>query len=224
MAKHTITVNFDKFTAAIANSARSKLGKRGIKGGVEIDLTKIPDEVKTDLLLDAIRNYAQVGLKSVNQDTATTEECQAAMQARVELLYSGAVSAPGQARKAPTRDPVIAAAKLSIKRAISERSEEKLDAKVLTKTVSEIFKNHAKWVKAGRPDDVKGVNGLKMVDNAIEQARAALEAQRQMADSMAGLAATVQKLSAEAKARKAAEAVVEPEAEAPKPKAKGKAR
>lgn len=227
MAKHTITVNYDKFTVAIANSARSKLGKRGIKGGVEVDLTKIPDSVKTDLLIDAIRNYAQVGLKSIDQDNATTEQCQAAMNARLELLYSGAVSAPGQARKAPTRDPVMAAAKAEIKKAMQARSEEKLDGKVLTKMVSELFKTHAKWVKDGRSEDVKGLAGLKMIDGAIEQAKAAIAAQNAMAESLAGLTAKAAELTKKAQAAKAAKDAgedAEVEAEAPKPKAKGKAR
>ncbi len=226
MAKHTITINFDKFTAAIANSPRSKLGKRGIKGGLEVDLSKIPDEVKTSLLLDAVRNYLQVGLKTVDQDSATTEQCQAAMRARLAILESGALSGPGQPRKAPTRDPVVANAKLAIKKAIQERSPEKLDGKVLTKMVSELFKLHAKWTKDGRPDDVKGIAGMKMIDNALAQAKAALDAQQAMAESLGGLAERASKLSAEAKAKREVAATEGDEAvEAPaKPRVKTKSR
>lgn len=229
MATHTITVKYDKFTAAIANSNRSKLGKRGITGGIEVDLTKIPDEIKTNLLLDAVRNYLQVGLKAVDQDSATREQCVDAMKARLALLESGAVSAPGSARKAPTRDPVVAAAKASIKAAIQGRSEEKIDGKVLTKMVSDLFKLHTMWVKAGRNQDIKGVAGMKMIDGALEQAKAALEAQRAMSESLAGLAAKANQLSREAAEKKAAteaageagEAVEAPKAKTPA-KAKGK--
>ncbi len=227
MAKHTITVNFDKFTAQIVNSKRSTLGKRGITGGVEVDFSKIPDEIKTNLLIDAVRNYLQVGLKSINQETATTEDCQAAMRARLSLLESGAVSAPGSARKAPTRDPVVAAAKLSIKKAIQDRTEEKLDGKVLTKMVSELFKTYNVWVKAGKPTEgQKGLQGLKMIEAALEQAKAAIEAQAKMSESLAGLADKASKLSQAAKAAKEAAEGAEAEAEAaPAPtKPKGKAR
>lgn len=224
MAKHTITVNFDKFTAQIVNSKRSTLGKRGISGGVEVDFSKIPDQVLTNLLIDAVRNHMQVGLKSINQETATVEDCQAAMKARLALLETGAVSAPGSARKAPTRDPVVAAAKLSIKKAIQDRTEEKLDGKVLTKMVSELFKTYNVWVKAGKPTEgQKGLQGLKMIEAALEQAKVALEAQRQMSESLAGLTEKATKLSQAAKAAKEAAEANEAEAEAPKPaKAKGK--
>jgi len=206
MAKHTITIDYDKFTAQIVNSKRSTLGKRGITGGVEVDFSKIPDQIVTNLLIDAVRNYMQVGLKTINQETATVEDCQAAMRARLALLESGAVTAPGQGRKAPTRDPVKAAAKLSVRKALQGRTEEKLDAKVLTTTVNDLFKLHAAWVKEGSAADHPRAKAAMMVENALKAAQAAHDAQREMDESLAPLAAKAAKLSAEAKAKREAEA------------------
>lgn len=225
MAKHTFTIDFDKFTAQIVNSKRSTLGKRGITGGVEVDFSKIPDNVKTNLLIDAVRNYLQVGLKTIDQENATTEDCQKAMRARLSLLESGAVSAPGQTRKAPTRDPIKAAAKMSVRKAIADRTEEKLDARVLTSTVNDLFKMHDAWVKAGSDPAAKAAKAATLVANALAAAKVAHDAQQEMSESLAGLAEKAAKLSAEAIAKReaaAAEAGEEAEVAPTKPTGKKK--
>lgn len=226
MAKLQVELNYDRYTAPIVNSKRSALGKREIKGGLEIDFSTIPAGVLTNLLIDAVTAYVQVGLKTLDQETATTEDCQAAMKARLSLLQSGATSAPGQARKAPTRDPIVAAAKAQIKQAIQARSEEKILAAVLTKMVNDLFKLHKAWEKAGSDPAAKEAKAAQMVINALAAAKAAHDQRGAMSDSLAGLAAKAAKLSAEAKAKKAAAEAEETEAsvEAPAPKPKAKAK
>jgi hypothetical protein len=226
MAKLQIEIDHGVFTAAIVNSNRSKLGKRGIKGGVKVDVSKIPSNVLTALLFDAIRDHMQVGLKTIDQETATTEDCQKAMQARLDLLVSGAVAGPGAARKAPTRDPVKAAAKMLVKKAIQDRTEEKLDGKVLTKLVGDLFKLHDSWVKDGSPtetdDDKKRAKAATLVANALKTAREQQDAANAMSDALAGLASKASQLSAKAREAKEAAAEAGEEAEAPKSKAKAK--
>lgn len=205
MPQLQITVEQDKFTAAITKSKRSALGKRGISGGVLVDVSKIPANVVTALLFQAIETHMQTGLKALNAETATQAECQAAMKARVELLYSGSLTAAG-GRKAPTRDPIKAAAKLSVKTAIQERSDEKLDGKTLTKMVSDLFKLHDQWVKDGSKADSKYAKPAALVAAALKAAKEAHDAQQDMNESLAQLAETAKKKSAEAKAAKAAAA------------------
>lgn len=206
MAKNTTVEVYSQFTAQIVNSNRSKLGKRGITGGVLVDVTKIPASVINVLLIDAIQAHLQVGLKTIDQDSATTEQCQEAMKARLELLYNGKTSGPGATRKAPTRDVVTAEAKKIIKKSFQDQSEEKLDARTLTTIVNDMFKMAKEWEKAGSDPNAKAAGVAKIVNNAIATAKAAQEEAKQLAETLAPLAARAAQLSAEAKAKREAEA------------------
>ena len=199
MSEITITLRHAEFTAPITNSKRSKLGKREITGGVAVNIGDIPENVVWQLLTDAITDFVQAGLKNLDQDKATQAECQAAMKARLALLKSGAMSAPGSARKAPTRDPIKAEAKKILKAALQAGSEEKIDGRVLVSAVSALFKQHAAWVKT-KDEALEPV--AKLVEDALAQARAQYEKQGAMSSA---LAAIVEKAKKEA-GTKAAEA------------------
>lgn len=207
MPKLQIEIDQDSFTAAIVNSPRSALGKKGIKGGVNVKIADIPSNVLTTLLFQAIQAHMQVGLKTLDPETATTETCQEAMKARLALLVSGTATGT-TTRKAPTRDPIKAAAKAMVKKAIQERTDEKLDGKVLTKMVSELFKLHDTWVKGDRKDE-KLAKTAQLVENALKSAREAHESQAAMNDTLAKLSARAAKASQEAKAAKEAAANAE---------------
>jgi len=175
----TITLSGEgKFTAPIVNSERSKLGKRGITGGVEVDLTEIPEKVLRDLLMTAVTDYMQLALKNVDQDKATVEDCQEAMTGRLEMLKTGTKTAE---RKAGTRDPIKAAARVILKKAIQAGSEEKLDGKTLTTAVAALFKSHTTWAKT-KDAEVKEAlaDQAQLVEEALAQAREAAKKQDKM--------------------------------------------
>lgn len=224
MAKITIELDYDSFTAQIVNSNRSALGKRGITGGVNVKFSELPSKVITNLLIAAIQDHLQVGLKTLNAETATVEECQKAMRDRLELLKSGAKAT----RKAGAKDPVKDLAKKQIKKAISDRSEEKLDAPTLTKLVNGMFEAHKNYLKLpeGSEERAKLEKVYKVVEGALKTARATLQQTDSMDDVLSALAERAEKASADARAKREAEAPAAEDApaETPKPKAKGKAR
>lgn len=214
MANTTVTFKYEKFTAPITNSKRSAIGKRGITGGVEVLMAEIPNSVLGELLMGAIEDFVQVGLKTLDKDNCTREQCQAAMQARLDLLKSGALSNPSGGRKAPVRDVIKAAAKALLKKAIQDRSEEKLDGKVLLATVNELFKQHAVWAKktTSADDKAKLAPIAQLVEDALTQAREAQAKQDELSKSLTSIVAQAKKASA-AKAA-AAEAEVDDEVDA----------
>lgn len=222
MAKITVELDYDSFTAQIVNSNRSALGKRGITGGVNVKFGEIPGKVLTNLLIAAIQDHLQQGLKTLNADTATVEDCQKAMNARLELLKTGAKAT----RKAGAKDPVKDLAKKQIKKAIQDRSEEKLDAPTLTKIVNGMFDAHRDYKKDPETNK-KFAKVFKVVEGALASARETLQGQEAMDDVFGDLAARAEKASAAAKAEreaKAAEAAAEEVEEAPKAKTTAKAK
>jgi len=181
------------YSAAIVNSKRSKLGKRGVLGGVEVNLADIPANVLNDLLSQAITDFLQVGLKSVDQDKATTEECQAAMNARLDILKAGATTKTAD-RKPGAKDPIVEAAKKILKKTIQDMSEEKIDAKELTKAVNGMFRDYKAWQKS-KSEDLADI--AKLVEDALADAKADAKRQEARAKTLVNVVA---------KAREAAQA------------------
>lgn len=190
------------FSAPIVNSKRSKLGKRGVLGGVEINYADIPANVLNDLLSQAVTDFLQVGLKSVDQDKATTEECQAAMNARLDILKAGATTKTAD-RKPGAKDPIVEAAKKILKKTIQDMSEEKIDAKELTKAVNGMFKDYRTWLKS-KSEDLADI--AKLVEDAIADAKADAKRQEARAKTLVNVVAkareAAQAASAEAKEAK----------------------
>jgi len=222
MAKFTISLNYDEFTAPIVNSNRSALAKAGVTGGFLVKLSELPANVVQDLLHEAITKHLQAGLpKAAEAESATTESCQAAMKARWDMLVQGS-TAGTKARKTPTRDPIKAEATRMLKKAITDRSDEKLDGKTLTTMVSQLFKVEAAYKKGGDQDE-KLAPTATLVRNAMASAKKAYDDQQSMNESLNKLAERAAKASKEAKAQREAEAAAKAaeeageEAEAPKP-------
>lgn len=196
MSEISITFRHAEFTAPITNSKRSKLGKREITGGVPVNLADIPENVLWDLLNGAITDFLQAGLKGLDQDSCSREDCQKAMVARLNLLKAGATSTPTAGRKAPTQDPVKLEAKRLLKAAIQSQSDEKIDGRTLTTAVSNLFKQHAQWLKT---KDAALEPIAKLVDEAMASARAKFEEQEKLS---AGLKAVVAEAKKEAAAKR----------------------
>lgn len=220
-----INMKYDEYTAPIHNGGKaSKLFKRGIKGGLKVNIAEIPEQVLAELLLSAITEHLRVGLKGLDKDTCTQEECVAAMQGRLDILMSGALSSTDSPRKAPTQDPVKREARAILKKAIQDRTEDKLDGRVLTKAVSDLFKAHAAYGKAVKAGDEetqeKFASIAKLVEDALSAAKAKVDAQKAMSKTLAPLVEAAKKATAAKKA--AAEAAGEV-GEAAKPVAKPKA-
>lgn len=205
-----ITIEHDQFTAASATGKRSALGKRfdGMAPGLLVDLNEIPAKVLEALLFKAIEDHLQVGLKTLDKEKCTKEEVQAAMQARLDILLSGAISTAASPRKAPTQDPVKKEARAILKKAIQARSEEKLNGTVLTKAVSGLFKLHAEHAKAVKAEDQetidKTASSAKLVEDAIAEARVNIKKANDMAKTLAPLVDAVKKASKAADAAKEA--------------------
>ena len=190
MAEITITFRHDKFSAPIANSKRSKLGKREITGGPTVDLADIPENVLWELLQGAVKDFLQVGLKNLDQDQCTQAECLSAMNARLTLLKSGAMAASSTGRKPPARDPVKAAARVKLRKAIQKRSPEELDRSELTVMVNDLFKQHKEWQKT---KDVELEPFAALVEDALAQARSEIEQQSKIEAALGVIAAKAKK-------------------------------
>lgn len=212
-----ITFEHDEFTAASVNGKRSALGKRfdGMAPGLLVNIAEIPETVLRDLLFKAIEDHLQVGLKTLDKATCSKEDIQAAMQSRLDILLSGAVSTAASPRKAPTQDPVKKEARAILKKAIQARSEEKLNGTVLTKAVATLFAAHKEHAKAVKAEDAETAEKLastaKLVEDAMAEARANIKKSNDMAKTLAPLVDAVKKASKAADAAKA-------------PKAEGKAK
>lgn len=212
------------YSAPIVNSKRSKLGKREITGGVEVNLAEIPANVLNDLLSQAIIDFLQVGLKTVDQDKATTEECQAAMNARLDILKAGATTKTAD-RKPGAKDPIIEAAKKILKKTIQDMSDEKIDSKELTKAVNGMFKDYRAFQKS-KSEDLADV--AKLVQDAIDDAKADAKRQEARAKTLVAVVAKAREAAtaaaSEAKAAKPAAVKPTDKVKAEKSKAKPAAR
>lgn len=202
----TIELPYASFTAPIVNSTRSKLGQKGIKGGINIDLAEIPAAVLQQFLVDAITAHVQKDLKNVDPDTATTESCQEVMNTRYDLLKEGKTSLPGAARaKGGTKGTSIRMeAKRILKETIKDMMDEKPDGRQLNKDVNEFFKQYDAWVKAGSPDEaLEAAPVLGAVAESIAEAKAQAEKREKMTKSLLG----AMKAASEAPAQKPTEKV-----------------
>lgn len=200
-----LEIKHPTFSVAIVNSKRSALGKRGVTGGIEVNYAEIPASVLNDLLNKAVTDFLQVGLKTVDKDKATTEDCQAAMRARLDILKAGATTKATE-RKPGAKDPIREAARKILKKTLQDMIEEKVDAKTLNKEVTGLFKAHREWLKTKDPE-LEGI--AQMVEDALSDAKADLAKAEKRAKTLASVVS---------KAREHAIAA-QSEAQAAKPKA-----
>jgi hypothetical protein len=198
-----LNLNHAVFSAAIVNSTRSAMAKRGVTGGVEVNLAEIPVQTLENLLHGAITDYLQVGLKSLDKDKASTEECQAAMKARLDILKSGGVTKAAD-RKPGAKNTIREAAKRIVKQSFKDMSEEKLDAKQLNAYVSDIFKVHTKWLKE-KDEAVKAEleSAAQIVERALTTAKKQAEDQAKSTESLKDIFKAAQARIAAAEAAKA---------------------
>lgn len=182
-----LNLEYTEFDAPIALTARSALGKRGFKGGLRIDMAKIPPKVLQELLVSALTDHVRKSLpKGEAIETATREDCIAEMQKQYNLLTSGALSAK-TARKAPARNPVTDLAKALVKKTIQARSAVEINKKDLNTSVNADFKRYTAWKKPSCPPEEKEAfaRTAKFIEAHIRAAEAQIAAQKAMQESLA---------------------------------------
>lgn len=205
MASVQITISSGTFVAPLCGKT-SKLGKAGITGGIEVDISAIPENVLTKLLFDAITAHVQAEVKKVDAATANQENVRAAAQGALLTLKAGVGG-----KKDGSATKVRAKAKTMLKQVLRARfpKDQMPEAKKFDAMVSNFFKNHTAWVKSKDPALEEDA---KIVQTFLTRAREAIEADALLtAETMAALskstptveAATVAKAPAKAKATSA---------------------
>ena len=211
MASVQITISSGTFVAPLCGKT-TKLGKAGITGGIEVDLTAIPENVLTKLLFDAITSHIQAEVKKVDAATANQENVRAAAEGALTTLKAGVGG-----KKDGTATKVRAKAKTMLKQVLRSRfpKDQMPDAKKFDAMVSNFFKNHTAWVKSKDPALAEDA---KIVQTFLTRAREAIEAdERLTAETMAALSNKAQPSANEAPPT--AKATAKPKAPtAPKPK------
>lgn len=213
MASVQINISSGTFVAPLCGKT-SKLGKAGITGGIEVDITAIPENVLTKLLFDAITAHVQAEVKKVDAASANQENVRAAAEGALLTLKAGVGG-----KKDGLATKVRAKAKTMLKQVLRGRfpKDQMPDAKKFDQMVGNIFKNYTAWVKSKDP----ALEGdAKVAQTFLTRAREAIEADERLAvEAMAILGSVSSGPPAQAPVAKAPAKAKAPTAQA-KPKAR----